>query len=34
MEDYISKKEVLAKYGISYGALYRSCGKNRSRLRD
>ena len=23
MEDYISKKEVLAKYGISYGALYR-----------
>ena len=23
MEEYISKKEVLAKYGISYGALYR-----------
>ena len=23
MEEFISKKEVLAKYGISYGALYR-----------
>lgn len=23
MEDLISKKELLAKYGISYGALYR-----------
>ncbi len=23
MEDLISKKEVLEKYGISYGALYR-----------
>ena len=23
MEDFISKKEILAKYGISYGALYR-----------
>ncbi len=23
MEEYISKKEVLTKYGISYGALYR-----------
>lgn len=23
MEEYISKKDVLAKYGISYGALYR-----------
>ncbi len=23
MEEFISKKEILAKYGISYGALYR-----------
>ncbi len=23
MEEYISKKEVLTRYGISYGALYR-----------
>ena len=23
MEDFISKKEILTKYGISYGALYR-----------
>lgn len=23
MEEFVSKKEVLAKYGISYGALYR-----------
>ncbi len=23
MEEYISKKDVLTKYGISYGALYR-----------